>query len=447
MELFSGNTKFQFSGMDNVNRTRQPQSRAPGAAGAPPLDSALMRMVEAASQPPQQTGNSHLNLPPVAHLNNGTQQTAILQQLYSLPGNTHVPPGMPPGFFSGAPVGYGMQQPFQMMNTSTITSSSPPEPFTFDMPLPVAPVQHIPEKHLPEKRKAASGSRSSKKAPRTSKKAPRIEPSVVSSSSSATFAGESLAPPKEKTSEELAKLTPVQRRRYERNLREQQRSYRISQQIKQLRDVLDESNIPFKPNKFSILVSVAEYIKQLQARAIMLDAEHEKLMKTIELSSQAVSSGQAQSCSSDDSKDAASDDSDEGNELVLVHGINYCEAFQQSPFAMGVASLDGRILSCNDALAQLFGCDESEMIKQSLFFYIRNHQDVFEAMAGLLKRSSETETRDDVVGEKEDQDEILYWCGHVINHDAQKVRLVSSLMSLLLSIHLLMLTLSFFSSF
>ena len=60
--------------------------------------------------------------------------------------------------------------------------------------------------------------------------------------------------PPEKDDAELEKMNPAERRRYERNLREQQRSYRISQQIKQLRDVLEESKIPFKPNKFSTSV-------------------------------------------------------------------------------------------------------------------------------------------------------------------------------------------------
>ena len=227
-------------------------------------------------------------------------------------------------------------------------------------------------------------------------------------------------PPKEKDKEELAKMTPAERRRYERNLREQQRSYRISQQIKQLRDVLAESNIPFKPNKFSILVNVAEYIKQLQARAIMLDAEHQKLSNTINQTHQAIASGQIPSSGedSDDRGDTVSTYSDE-HELVMVQGINYTAVFKHCPFALGVSALDGRILSCNHALARLFGSRETDMNQQSLFLFIRNHQDVFEAMADLLKRSSvASETGEGVVREAH----LLYWCGHVIAQNHRKVR-------------------------
>jgi len=227
-------------------------------------------------------------------------------------------------------------------------------------------------------------------------------------------------PPKEKDKEELAKMTPAERRRYERNLREQQRSYRISQQIKQLRDVLAESNIPFKPNKFSILVNVAEYIKQLQARAIMLDAEHQKLSNTINQTHQAIASGQIPSSGedSDDRGDTVSTYSDE-HELVMVQGINYTAVFKHCPFALGVSALDGRILTCNHALARLFGSRETDMNQQSLFLFIRNHQDVFEAMADLLKRSSvASETGEGVFREAH----LLYWCGHVIAQNHRKLQ-------------------------
>merc|ERR1712166_1027569 len=107
-----------------------------------------------------------------------------------------------------------------------------------------------------------------------------IAPSVVSS---ATGGHRSEPAPKRKYNEEaLAKVTdPAEKRRYERNLREQQRSSKISTQIKELREVLSECNVPFKPNKYSILLKVVEYIKQLQSRAIILDAEHQKLITTV----------------------------------------------------------------------------------------------------------------------------------------------------------------------
>jgi PAS domain-containing protein len=175
--------------------------------------------------------------------------------------------------------------------------------------------------------------------------------------SSSNFSFDTLVPPKPKTEEELARMTPAEKRRYERNLREQQRSYRISQQIKELRDVLAESNIPFKSNKFSILVSVTEYIKQLQSRAIMLDAEHQKLVTTINQSSSLVPPTGPSSSSEDSEKDAASLQSvaENDQDLLMVQGIDYKSIFKSCPFAIGVASLDGRVLACNEALGTLLG--------------------------------------------------------------------------------------------
>jgi len=261
----------------------------------------------------------------------------------------------------------------------------------------------------------------------SSRKALKLEPSIVSSSSNSSNSLDPGPPPQVKNEAEVAKMTPAERRRYERNLREQQRSYRISQQIKELRDVLAESNIPFKPNKFSILVNVADYIKQLQARAIMLDAEHRKLMSTISQANQLVATGQVPSSSCEDSeKDASSSslsgqgDTGSANEqdFLLVRGINYRDVFEHCPFAVGVASLDGRVLGVNAALERLFGCSANEMDQQSLFLFIRNHQDLFEAMADLLKRSSMASEASDGTAKSAP---LLFWCGRIVSHRSRDV--------------------------
>jgi hypothetical protein len=283
---------------------------------------------------------------------------------------------------------------------------------------------------------------SKRKAPSSPNKKLKIclEPSVISSGSSITNSISNAyfdqGPPKEKTQSELDILSDIERRRYDRNLREQQRSYRISQQIKLLRDVLAESGIPFKPNKFSILVSVGEYMEQLQARSVMLDCEHKKLLDTIRKTQEIVASGI--SCSSDCSIGGSNNsplhpqlihgvDSRHASDkhLLLVQGIDYKSVFSYCSYSIGVASLDGRVLSCNRALQALF--ETNDMEQKSLFLYIRNHDDVFEAMANLLKRSS-------LAGEMEssmsmssasmkDDEELLYWSGVVTSHRGQEVRL------------------------
>lgn len=244
-----------------------------------------------------------------------------------------------------------------------------------------------------------------------------------------SFSFDNLVPPQPKSEAEVAKMTPAERRRYERNLREQQRSYRISQQIKELRDVLAESNVPFKPNKFSILVSVTEYIKQLQSMAIMLDAEHQKLTTTISQSNDvAIRPPAGHSSSSEESErdpvrrqhsTAASGSSDNDQDLLMVRGIDYKSVFGRCPFALSVASLDGRVLACNEAFERLLGCSQREMIEQSLFMFIRNHQEVFEAMADLLKRSSLGAETGELPSGSPNQ--LLFWCGKILTPSARKV--------------------------
>lgn len=250
-------------------------------------------------------------------------------------------------------------------------------------------------------------------------------PSIVSFNSNCDFGFEK--PPERKSDMEIAKMTESERRRYERNLREQQRSYKISQQIKELRDVLAESNVPFRPNKYSILVSVAEYIKQLQSRAIMLDAEHQRLIDTIRKTNELVSSGEALSLS--DAEDCNTNgrfttqlqqsQQSLGTDLLLVQGIDYRTLFEHCPYPMGIATLDGRVLAANKGFEELLCCAQGQMADQSLFVYIRNHQEIFEAMAALLKRSSLAVETDE--GTCNDQ-QLLYWCGHVLSPRNQMVR-------------------------
>jgi PAS domain S-box-containing protein len=286
---------------------------------------------------------------------------------------------------------------------------------------PIASNQSSQDFHGPAKRRPeeASGSRS--------RKMPKVEPSVISSFSNISAEMSTAMSvhsddldledfPQDKDVD-CSKMTPAQRRRHERNLREQQRSYRISQQIKGLREVLTESNIPFKPNKFSILVSIVDYTKQLQSRAIMLDSEHQKLADTIRETNELVTSGQNMSDPSE-SDFPLSDQGDSGSDLLLVQGLDYSSVFENCPFAIGVAALDGRVISCNATFQKLIGASKREMLQQSLFMFIRNHQELFEAMASLLKEASAaSETGEGIVKEQRP----VRWSGHIVTLRSQKV--------------------------
>jgi PAS domain S-box-containing protein len=278
----------------------------------------------------------------------------------------------------------------------------------------------VPAKPSKRRAKESSGNRN--------RKALKVEPSVISSYSNISSAMSVHSDDSEMKDFPLdnvdcSNMTPAQRRRHERNLREQQRSYRISQQIKGLREVLTESNIPFKPNKFSILVSIVEYIKQLQSRAVMLGSEHQKLVDTIQETNELVSSGQMQNLAeSENDLVSLSDVGDSSSDQVIVRGLDYSSVFEHCPYAIGVAALDGRILSCNAAFETLIGCTKREMLQQSLFMVIRNHQELFEAMASLLKESSgASETGEGTVVKEQ---RPLRWSGNIVSLRSQKVSLL-----------------------
>lgn len=256
-----------------------------------------------------------------------------------------------------------------------------------------------------------------------------MAPSVVSSSTEYTRKsngfgvggnGFDMKPPQEASQVDIDKMTPAERRRYERNLREQQRSYKISQQIKELRDVLAESNVPFKPNKYSILLSVVEYIKQLQARAIMLDTEHQKLINTIRQTNEMVQSGNNPSSADETDTTNATGCSDLANdtEMLFVQGLDYRSIFDQCPAAIGVAALDGRILECNPEFQLLLGFPKEDLLKQSLFNLVRNHQDIFRAMAEMLKGAEISISGTDDASANKNH----FWSGAVISKLDTRVR-------------------------
>jgi len=212
-------------------------------------------------------------------------------------------------------------------------------------------------------------------------------------------------PPKQMSASALSKLAPEEKRRYDRNLREQQRSYKISQQIKELRTVLSESSVPFKPNKFSILMSVVGYIKDLQSRAMFLDSEHQKLIHTISQTSEMVSSGHCPpdtttsgfdpgSNKQNTDANASSAPSNIGNDsnMLLVQGLDYQNIFKQCSAALGVAALDGRFIDCNPEFELVSGYSREELTRpgESLFNLLTNSdmEEVFSVMGQMLKEST-----------------------------------------------------------
>lgn len=174
------------------------------------------------------------------------------------------------------------------------------------------------------------------------------------------------------------------KRRSDRNLREQKRSQKITEQIDQLREVLAAASVRFKPDKFSTLISVVEYVKQLQTRSTMLDTEHKNLLDTISRTNEMVnesylpasatggggsshSSGNKTDCDTSlnaqpDSAVSSGSDIYNDDEMAFVRNVDYRCIFDKCGVPLAVASIDGRLLDCNDEFLQLTQYSRKELL-------------------------------------------------------------------------------------
>ena len=235
-----------------------------------------------------------------------------------------------------------------------------------------------------------------------------------------------------------------EKRRRDRNQREQSRSKRIATQISDLKRLLVDSDVPFKPDKYSTLVSVHTYIKTLQQRAALLDEEHRKLVDTITESNELVHKSQHgyqavrnPSSPVPEPQYSASGhvviptpglkNPEEDELLVFVRGLDYKSVFSKVRIALCVTSVDGQLLNCNDEFVRACGLQQDTLVaaglkkpdeknseemehagKQPLaFFNLLAREDmhsVFEAMSGMLK----TIHKEAAVDDKDEQIGIKY---------------------------------------
>ena len=140
--------------------------------------------------------------------------------------------------------------------------------------------------------------------------------------------------------------------------------------------------------------------------------------------------------------------------LLFVPGIDYEAAFVHCPYPLGVATLDGRLIAVNREFERLLNPsytavvvptkqyhfdndvlldsgtsmtstsstnhDTNTMIDQSFFVFIRNHQEIFEAMAALLKQSTASIERGE--GTITNSPNLLFWHGQVVSSRNESVR-------------------------
>jgi PAS domain-containing protein len=156
------------------------------------------------------------------------------------------------------------------------------------------------------------------------------------------------------------------KRRQGRNLREQQRSQKITNQIDTLKEVLASANITFKPDKYSTLVTVADYIKQLQAKSAALDAEHKKLIDTISRTNEMVNDQYVPASTDGQHPPGCMQlggvETGDDSSAVLVPNIDYRSVFASCGAPLAVASIDGRLLDCNVEFQNLTGYTREELL-------------------------------------------------------------------------------------
>jgi PAS domain-containing protein len=201
-------------------------------------------------------------------------------------------------------------------------------------------------------------------------------------------------------------------RRQERNMREQQRSQRINQQIKELRSLLSENKVPFKPTKHSILTCVVEYVRYLQTQVAQLDNEQQLLTNAIQQATiHATSATEAAPYDQKKEQHAAALSSSSSSKLSEV---DYRSVFHQCSAALAVVTLDGRFIECNSEFESMSGYTREELTGNNFtIFNLINSTEMaslFFALGQMLSLSSSNHVNKN---DKQEDASPTYWCGNV----------------------------------
>jgi PAS domain-containing protein len=159
------------------------------------------------------------------------------------------------------------------------------------------------------------------------------------------------------------------KRRSQRNLREQERSHQITARITELRNLLAEAGVHFKPDRYSTLVGVVSYIKMLQGRTKALDEEHRKLIDTISGANRLANAGGTTTVQShnkllgESATQSSSSDSNTDEEfLIFLQGIDYKFIFKSCGVALAITSVDGRFVDCNEEFLRVTEYSRDELL-------------------------------------------------------------------------------------
>lgn len=215
-------------------------------------------------------------------------------------------------------------------------------------------------------------------------------------------------------------------RRQERNLREQRRSNQISQQIEQLKEILNQSGysgIGRQANKFTVLHATAEYIRDLQDRNDQLAARRASIagqsfqglgVKEEGFGSLFDGGGGA------DYPIESSETKGRGKGGLFIGDIDYKHVFSKTAIAMAIANTDGILMDCNNCFITASGFSKDDLMRMSLFALIRPDelQQTYSWLALVLnKRDSPTHYSRRAVVQQGDRPMVL--CMSLVRNEQQ----------------------------
>ncbi len=201
-------------------------------------------------------------------------------------------------------------------------------------------------------------------------------------------------------------------RRQERNMREQQRSQRINQQIKELRALLSENKVPFKPTKHSILTCVVDYVRYLQTQVAQLDNDQQLLTKAIQQAT--IHATAATEAPPYDQKKEQHTTTLSSSLSSTSSEVDYRSVFHQCSAALAVVTLDGRFIECNSEFESLSGYTREELTGNNFtIFNLINSTEMaslFFALGQMLSLSSSNHVNKN---DRQVDASPTYWCGNV----------------------------------
>jgi PAS domain-containing protein len=184
--------------------------------------------------------------------------------------------------------------------------------------------------------------------------------------------------------EELQKMASDVRRRYERNQREKQRSFKISKQIKDLQSVLTELHVPYKNNKCAVLTSAVSFIKEVQEenqRSLLHNNAMKRIISNSTMIAQerggidgSLSTGMTESGTSPSNHP----DPHHAMRTNFTSGasrskpLDYEAIFRCTLVPMGMVNGEtGTILDCNDQFLSVSGHSEEGLIGKDIRTFLK----------------------------------------------------------------------------